>query len=95
MSQLQRITANLALVVACVLFGAAIALMAVSLFSTEPVHGWSRVVDNPGGMLVGGLMGCIAGIYLARDLSVTALWWSSAVAIVLTAGTLWSLALAT
>lgn len=91
----RQIVASLALVVACLLFGVAIALMAIALLSSEPVSGWAGLTDDLGGLFVGGLLGVIAGIYLARDLSVTALWWASAVAVLLTAGTLWSLALAT
>jgi hypothetical protein len=91
----QTLAARLSLVFACALFGAAIGLMAISLLPLEPVSTWTAVADHPGGLLTGMLLGALGGAYLARDLSNTALWWSTAVAVVLTAGTLWSLALAT
>lgn len=89
----QRVTATLMLVAACLFFGAAIGQMAVVLLAVEPAAGWDGVADRSGGPIVGGLLGGIAGGYLARDLSVTARWWSTAVAVLLAVGTLWSLAL--
>lgn len=89
----QRVTATLVLVAACLFFGAAIGQMAVSLFSEKPASGLDGPVDSSGALLIGGLLGGIAGAYLARDLSVTARWWSAAIALVLAIGTLWSLAL--
>lgn len=81
------------LIAACLFFGAAIGQMSAVLLSAEPTSGWDGVADAPIGPVVGGLLGGIAGGYLARDLSVTARWWSTAVAVVLAVGTLWSLAL--
>ena len=92
-TRLQRVTATLMLVAACLLLGAAIGLMAVSLFSTGPVSASDSLVKGSGGLVVGGLLGAISGAYLASDLSVAARWWSSAGAVLLAAATLWSLAL--
>jgi hypothetical protein len=89
------LAARFSLVFACALFGAAIGLMAIKLLPLEPVSTWAAIVDRPGGLLTGMLLGALGGAYLARDLSNTALWWSTAIAVLLTGGTLWSLALAT
>lgn len=89
----QRATATLALVAACLTLGAAIGLMSLWLLSPDPDNGGNTFSEAFGELIVGGLLGIVAGVYLARDLSVTARWWSAGVAILLTAGTLWSLAL--
>lgn len=89
----QRVTATVVLFAACLFFGATVGYMAVSLFSAEPSDDWYTVADRTGGIVVGGLVGSIAGGYLAPGLSVTARWWSALVAVVLAAGTLWSLAI--
>jgi hypothetical protein len=88
-----RVAAALSLVLACGLLGASIGLMTAQLFATEPASGWKRLGDASGALTVGSVLGVIAGGYLAFDLSTRARWWSSLVAIMLTAGTLWSLAL--
>jgi hypothetical protein len=88
-----RVIAALSLILACGLLGASIGLMTAQLFTTEPTSGWKGFGDASGALTVGGVLGAIAGGYLAFDLSTRARWWSSLVAIVLTAGTLWSLAL--
>ena len=68
----QRATAALVFAAACLVFGAAIGQMAVSLFFAEPPAGLDGLADRPGGLLVGGLLGGVAGVYLARDLPVIA-----------------------
>lgn len=89
----QRATATLVLIASCVLFGVSIGVMGVYLFPGETTPSWSLALANPGSLVFWGVLGGIAGGYLARDLSVTARWWSSAVAIVLALGTVWSIAL--
>jgi hypothetical protein len=88
-----RVIAALALVLSCGLLGASIGLMTAQLFASEPASGWQGFGDASGALTVGSVLGVTAGGYLAFDLSTRARWWSSLVAIVLTAGTLWSLAL--
>jgi hypothetical protein len=85
--------AALALAIACLALGAAIGLMSVRLLMGESSTGWDAIADALGGVIIGSLLGLVAGGYLARDLSVTARWWSAAMAIMLAGGTLWSLAL--
>lgn len=91
----QRAIAALSLVLACLLLGAVIGLMTAQLFATEPPTDADRQGGASGALIVGGLLGLVAGGYLVRDLSVQARWWSAMVAVVLAAGTYWSLALTT
>lgn len=93
-NQSDRVAATVGLVGACVLFGLTIGQMAAFLLSDRPSADWYALSGSAGWLVAGGLMGGAAGAYLARDLSVTARWWSTAVAVVLAAGTLWSIALA-
>lgn len=88
-----RVTAALSLVLTCVLLGAVIGLLGVRLFAPEQTTEWHDVADALGGLVVGGASGLVAGGYLASGLSVRARWWSAAVAVLMAAGTLWSLAL--
>lgn len=90
-SRLRNVSSSVALVAGCLAFGAAIGWMAVYLFTTEPLQGWNDIRRASGALVVGGVLGGLAGIYLARDLSSRARWWSTAVTALLTAGTLWSL----
>ena len=82
---------TLAPIVACLAFGGAIGWMAAALFATE-----TGAVRNGFGaasvaLLIGGLAGATAGVDLARDMSPRARWWSTGIALLLAAGTLWSL----
>ena len=88
-----RAIAAISLALACVILGAAIGLMSASLLTPKDAMGWDGIADALGGLMVGGVLGLVAGGYLASGLSVRARWWSAAVALVLAAGTLWSLAL--
>lgn len=85
--------AAFSLALACVVLGAAIGLMSESLLDSEQAGKPMAFADALGGILVGGGLGLLASFYLARDLSARARWWSAGVAIVLAAGTLWSLTL--
>lgn len=87
------LTSTVALVTACLVFGAAIGWMSVYLFAAEPVPGWAGVRRATGELVIGGVLGGLVGIYLARDIPARARWWSTGVAMLLAAGTLWSLAL--
>ena len=91
--RIARVSAALGLVLSCVLLGAAIGLLATGLFTPEQTMDWDRVADARGGLTAGGAMGLVAGGYLASGLSVRARWWSAAAALLMAAGTLWSLAL--
>lgn len=91
----QRVTATLMLIAACAAFGAVIGYMGTALLSADSASTWTSFADRPGALVLGGVLGGLAGAYLARDLSVTARWWSTAIAVALAAGSLWSLALAT
>ena len=91
--RLTRTIAALVLVLACVHLGAAVGFVSVSVLMLEPTMGRDAVADALGGLMVGGGLGLIAGGYLASGLPVRARWWSAAVAMLLAAGTMWSLAL--
>jgi hypothetical protein len=92
-TRVQDISSTVALIAACLAFGGAIGWMTVYLFSVEPVQGWSSVQRAAGALVVGSVSGALTGVYLARDLSARARWWSTGFAVLLAAGTLWSLAL--
>lgn len=91
--RIMRASAALTLVSACVVLGAVIGWLAERLFVPAPMTGWDGIADATVGLIVGGSFGLVAGGYLASGLSNQARWWSAAVAVLLAAGTLWSLAL--
>lgn len=93
--RVSRLIAALFLLLACVGLGVTVGLLSVVLLMQEQTTGWDGIADALGGLAVGGGLGLIAGGYLASGLSVRARWWSGAVAMLLAAGTLWSLALTT
>lgn len=93
-SQSERVAATLGLVSGCVFFGLTIGQMAAFLLAETPGADWYTLSGGFGWHLACGLLGGLSGAYLARDLSVTARWRSAAVAVLLGAGTLWSIALA-
>lgn len=87
------LVAGLALTLACGVFGAAVGLLGGRLLSTPTGMGWDTLADTLGGMMVGGVLGLGAGLYLAIGLSVRARWWSAIVAVALGFGVLYALAL--
>jgi hypothetical protein len=88
-----RVAAALFLIVGCLVLGAAVGLMSARLLMPVQPSGWDAIADALGGVSVGALLGALAGAYLLTGLSARARWWSGGVALVLAAGTLWSLAL--
>jgi hypothetical protein len=82
-----------ALSLACIALGAALGLMTNWLLSTPTALGSSRITDAVVEILVGGGIGFITALYLARDLSTRARWWSALIAVLLTAATVWSMTL--
>jgi len=88
-----RVAAALFLVVSCLVLGGAVGLMSARLLMPATQSGWDAIADALGGVSIGAVLGALAGVYLVPGLSMRARWWSGGVALVLAAGTLWSLAL--
>lgn len=91
--RLHALIAGLVLALACAFVGASIGLLGARLLSTPTGMGWDAIADALGGLMVGGVLGLGAGLYLNVGLSVRSRWWSSIVAVMLGLGILFSLAL--